>query len=153
MDNTVIWALPRWWRMDSRPDRVIGGHVFPYLKRWFVIPRNPWFNVYLHHFLRSDDDRALHTHPWRWNFSVLLRGVYLEHMPGGAEKMRRAPCVVWRSGAAPHRIELISGPVWTLFCTGKSVREWGFLCARGFVHWRDFTAPHDSGSVGRGCDQ
>ena len=46
------------------PDFVIGGSDNPYLLRWFLIPRNPVFNVYLHKFMRSDDDRALHTHPW-----------------------------------------------------------------------------------------
>lgn len=45
------------------PDVVIGGDASPYMRRWWVIPRNRRFNVYLHHFLRSDDDRALHDHP------------------------------------------------------------------------------------------
>jgi hypothetical protein len=59
------------------PDFVIGGHENPYLLRWWLIPRNPVFNVYLHKFLRDDDDRALHDHPWLW-CSVLLRGEYIE---------------------------------------------------------------------------
>lgn len=66
---------------DSRPpDVVIGGEATPYTRRWWVIPRNRWFNVYLHHFLQSDDDRALHDHPW-WNASLLLSGSYREHVP------------------------------------------------------------------------
>jgi hypothetical protein len=49
------------------------------MRRWWVIPRNKFFNIYLHHFLHSDDDRALHDHPW-WNVSILLRsGSYVEH--------------------------------------------------------------------------
>jgi hypothetical protein len=59
------------------PDVIIGGHDNPYLLRWFIIPRNPIFNIYLHQFLRSDDDRALHDHPWPW-CSILLRGSYAE---------------------------------------------------------------------------
>ena len=55
------------------PDLVIGGWDDPYLLRWWLIPRNRWFNVYLHLFLRSDDDRALHDHPW-FNLSFLLEG-------------------------------------------------------------------------------
>ena len=42
------------------PHMVIGGAEDPYLLRWYLIPRNPFVNVYLHKFLRSDDDRALH---------------------------------------------------------------------------------------------
>lgn len=60
------------------PDVVIGEVHRPYLLRWWVIPRNPVFNVYLHRFMRSDDDRALHDHPWS-NLSILLRGSYGEH--------------------------------------------------------------------------
>lgn len=61
------------------PDFVIGGHERPYLLRWWVIPRNPVFNIYLHQFRRSDDDRALHDHPWLFNASWLLSGEYVEH--------------------------------------------------------------------------
>ena len=56
-----------------------------------------------------------------------------------------------RSGNMAHRIELTDGPCWTLFVTGPKYQEWGFLCPRGFVHWKDFTAADDEGSVGKGC--
>jgi len=133
------------------PDFVIGGTDRPYLLRWWVIPRNWIFNVYTHCFMRSDDDRALHTHPWLFNVSVLLRGTYLEHTARGVRR-RVAGDIVFRWGGAAHRIELTDGSVWTLFITGPKVRSWGFLCPQGFVHWRDFTAASDKGAIGRGCD-
>jgi hypothetical protein len=136
----------------GRKPFVIGGDADPYLRRWWIIPRNSWFNIYLHHFQRSDDDRALHDHPW-WNVSVLLHGEYLEWMRDGSSRLRMSPAVVFRSAEAAHRIELVTGPVWTLFITGPKVREWGFLCPKGWRHWRDFTNMDDGGAtVGRGCD-
>jgi hypothetical protein len=133
------------------PDFVIGGAERPYLRRWWLIPRNPLFNVYLHEFLRSDDDRALHDHPWA-NVSVLLRGCYREHT-ADAQHLRVAGDVVVRaSGRHAHRIELVAGACWTLFMTGPRYRQWGFLCPRGWVHWRIFTAADDAGVIGRGCD-
>ena len=45
------------------PDFVIGGADRPYMRRWYLVPKNTQLNVYLHHFRRSDDDRALHDHP------------------------------------------------------------------------------------------
>jgi hypothetical protein len=137
------------------PDFVIGGHDNPYLLRWFVIPRNALANVYLHNFHRSDDDRARHTHPWLFNISFLLKGRYREWFGDGPNDFRdlQAGAIKFRWGAAPHRIELTDGPVWTLFITGPRVRQWGFLCPVGWVHWKDFTAPGDKGAVGRGCDQ
>ena len=77
------------WAAARSPDFIIGGHEDPYLLRWFLIPRNPVFNVYVHLFLRSDEDRALHDHPWAANCSILLEGQYLEHTPAG-EFVRRA---------------------------------------------------------------
>lgn len=150
-----------------KPDFIIGGEADPYLRRWWVIPRNRWFNVYLHQFLRDDDDRALHDHPWLFNASIILKGKYTEVVPvyiplyldcvGTTEtvrKVRKAGRVYFRPSRAPHRVELIDcKPVWTLFITGPVVRQWGFYCPKGWRHWRDFTNPADDGAtVGRGCD-
>ena len=138
------------------PDFVIGGAERPYLKRWHVIPRNRWFNVYLHHFLRSDDDRALHDHPWL-NCSILLAGSYTEHTiaAGGIHTATERHAGQWKlrtSGKQAHRIELSAGPCWTLFITGPVYRRWGFHCPQaGWVHWQDFTAANDPGSTGPGC--
>ena len=145
-------------KVTSRPpDFIIGGDD-PYLLRWWVIPRNRLFNVYLHRFMRSDDDRALHDHPWS-NLSVLLRGGYIEHTQvRGVPRQRVLRAGSWRLralGSMSHRIDLIDGePAWTLFVTGPRYREWGFLCPKGWVHWRRFTNDGDGGAtVGRGCDQ
>ena len=140
------------WAQRREPDFVIGGQDDPYLLRWWLLPRNPLFNVYVHLFLRSDDDRALHDHPWAFNISHLLYGHYLEHTKEGTF-LRRAGCWKFRLGGAPHRIELTNTQVWTLFITGPRVRSWGFLCPQGWIHWRDFTSRDDKGAVGRGCNQ
>lgn len=144
--------------LGREPDVIIGGHDNPYLKRWYLIPRNPFFNIYLHHFLRSDDDRALHDHPWV-SISYILAGSYLEHRisAGGIhhkDEYKTGDCIVRLSGKYAHRIELHKGSVWTLFITGPRYRQWGFHCPdAGWVHWRDFTAEHDAGDIGKGCEQ
>ena len=152
------------WAQRRRPDFVIGGIDNPYLLRWWLLPRNPLFNVYVHRFLRSDDDRALHDHPWFFNCSILLDGRYIEWVPSKTgnplvpEPKFRTPGAYFRWGRAPHRIQLYADdrgekPVWTIFITGPRVRAWGFYCLKGWVHWRDFTSPTDKGVAGRGCDQ
>ncbi len=149
-----------------QPDFVIGGEANPYIRRWWVIPRNRWFNIYLHQILRPDDDRALHDHPW-WNCSIVLRGGYREVTPSRPEgAWRCAGSIVFRGARALHRLELAPAqvsdiglvtrwlPCWSLFVTGPRIREWGFACPKGWVHWRDFTNPADGGqTVGKGCDQ
>lgn len=147
------------WAKSKEPDVVIGGQDSPYLLRWFLIPRNRFLNVYVHQFLRSDDDRALHDHPWV-NMSVLLDGQYIEHRiaAGGIEtrKQAKAGDITLRlTGKMAHRIELINRQsCWTLFITGPRYRQWGFHCTQaGWVHWKLFTAADDPGAVGKGCDQ
>jgi hypothetical protein len=137
-------------------DAYIGGREDTYLVRWWLIPRNRFFNIYLHHFQRSDDDRALHDHPW-WNISILLRGAYTEHTinAGGVNirTVRSAGDWKFRYASEAHRIELHDGPCWTLFVTGPRIREWGFHCPQGWRHWRIFTNPTNSHVVGLGCGE
>lgn len=163
--------------LNRSPDFIVGGHDRPYLRRWFLIPRNRFLNVYLHQFLRDDDDRALHDHPWAW-CSILLRGAYVEHTiaAGGVHcrQLRQAPSIKVSGPWRAHRVELLSGlvsgtagtdwvllddydetrrmPAWTLFITGPRMRSWGFHCERRWVDWREFTDPDDTGATGRGCD-
>lgn len=65
-----------------KPSFIIGPLDNPYLWRWHLLPRNRWFNIYLHKVLRDDDDRALHDHPYD-NISVVLKGGYTEVVPHG----------------------------------------------------------------------
>ena len=144
------------WAKGRKPNMVIGGMERPYLLRWFLIPRNPIFNVYVHCFLRSDDDRALHDHPWV-NLSILLSGEYVEHQiaAGGINTRSRRVAGDWYfrpSGKIAHRVE-IDKPCWSLFITGPRYRTWGFHCPeQGWIPWQRFTSADDPGAIGKGCD-
>lgn len=153
------------------PDVVIGGAARPYLRRWYLTawsdyPRGSkpktlgeWFtrrlpNVYLHEVLRSDDDRALHDHPW-WNLSVILQGGYVEFTiaAGGIHhgKFRAPGSLKLRPPQSAHRL-VVSEPCTTLFITGPRVRDWGFHCPQGWRHWKEFVSAADPGQPGRGCE-
>lgn len=143
----------------SRPaDFIIGPADNPQVLRWWAIPRNPVSNVYIHRFLRSDDDRALHDHPWN-NTSWVLSGEYLEHLADGESATRYTGDVITRTAlrpdgtGTPHRVELVTDPVLTLFFTGPIIREWGFHCPTGWKHWKDFVEVYPGGNrTGRGCE-
>lgn len=125
-----------------------------YLNRWFVIPRNRFFNVYLHEYWLDDEDRALHDHPW-WSVSLCLKGrleeVYLRR---GAQCVRaiEAGDIVLRGAKFAHRLVVPEPGTTTLFITGPRLRTWGFLCARGWMDWRTFTA-RDSTGRAQGCGE
>lgn len=137
----------------------IGGDENPYLRRWFVTPRGEGCATFLHQFLRDDDNRALHDHPWH-SVSIILSGGYIDHTPDGAF-LRSAGDVLMREPLSRHRVELLraenDAPVvsWTLFLVGPRVREWGFWCPDGgserFVHWKDFTTGEHGERIGAGC--
>jgi hypothetical protein len=152
LPDLQVWA--RGLMASRPPDFIVGAD---YLRRWWVVPRNDFCNVYLHEFRVSDDDRALHDHPWA-STSVLLEGGYIEHTPEGAFH-RHAGDVVSRDAEALHRVQLFqrrdgsSVPAISLFITGPKVREWGFACGQGWVHWSDFVDARDAGAVGAGCGE
>ncbi|WJR32455.1 hypothetical protein P3F83_18260 [Mycobacteroides immunogenum] len=119
----------------------IGGEDDPYLLRWYLIPRNRHLNIYLHQFIRSDDDRALHDHPW-WFWSFVLAGHYYEHRADGRRIKRHWLSVAYRAATTRHRVELprSNDPMslleredccWTVVVTGPRTRDWGFWCPGG----------------------
>lgn len=48
-----------------------------YLHRWYVF-RTKLLTLFVHKFVRSDEDRALHDHPWPFLVIPIWRG-YIEH--------------------------------------------------------------------------
>lgn len=172
------------------PDFVVGANNpgGAYLNRWYLTPwrnaqtrlRNKaasdpsWWNrfvawganklpnLYLHEFLRDDEDRALHDHP-SWAVSFILRRGYVEHTiaNGGIHNREAfdAGSLRYLPTTHAHRVELKRDengtplPCWSLFMFGPLIRQWGFHCPqRGWVHWTEFTAAGNPGEVGRGCE-
>ena len=157
--------IPRWlhrWlcnrlfpRLTTKPDFLIGPPGEPYLRRWWIIPRNRWFNIYLHEMLHDDEDRALHDHPFP-NCSIVLRRGYVEITPERCF-IRCERDIVFRRATVLHRLKLmrpLSGPPSvSLFITGPRIRVWGFACPRGWIPWTDFVDSRDHGAPGKGCGE
>lgn len=135
--------------LSRNADFVIGDG---YLFRWWVIPRNEMYNVYLHDIRKSDDDRAMHDHPWE-NTSLLISGGYIEHTPDGIFE-RKVGDIVHRKPTDLHRLEVMPGQrAISLFATGPKVRNWGFQCPKAWVPWEEFTDPDNPAEIGRGCGE
>lgn len=125
----------------------------PLLTRYYLTPDWP-IAVYLHQFHASDEDRALHDHPYSF-ITCLLSGGYWEHVPiigarWNAEKggwvdaeavqrvWRRRFSILFRRAEHKHRVELETAPTWTLVIRFKKRRLWGFHTANGWVDWRTY---------------
>ena len=108
----------------------------PYLHRWHVTPKNRFLNVYLHRYHASDPGPELHDHPWH-SLSYLIDGELREETPAGTVR-HQAGAFVLRRAARMHRIHLAGEQATTLFITGPKFRDWGFMTAGGWVHWREY---------------
>lgn len=128
-----------------QPDEIIGEK---YMRRWHLRRKEGGWNLYLHRYDGSDDDRALHDHPWR-SVSILLWGNLGEVSKKGEHRLWPIT-PKFRSAEYAHRINLKSKFAYTLFFTFRKQREWGFHCPKGWMHWKDFT--DESGQrTGKGC--
>ncbi|CAA0090240.1 Uncharacterised protein [Zhongshania aliphaticivorans] len=123
------------------PNKVIGTD---YLTRWYIIPRNRLFNVYLHQVCGDDPDINLHDHPWIFNSSVVLRGRILEEMPD-SERILETGSFTTRAGRAPHRLLLKTPDSLTLFLTGPKIRKWGFYTPTGWVNSKVYLPANGNG--------
>lgn len=170
LPSWIRWCVRTWlwpWAhrvIHLRPaSQIIGPADDPFLLRWYIVPHNQFLNVYLHWILRSDNDRALHDHPWAF-VSIVLAGSYTEVSIADSDVERwqallRLGCgcnlerreaysvgtVLVRAPRTPHRIELdpIVSCAVSLVITGPKVRPWGFFCRSGWVPWRDYTVSPD----------
>lgn len=135
-------------RVIARAQRTPYEHLGGYMERFWLVEPSRWTfgcGVRVHHILRSDNDRDMHTHPW-WSVSLPLRGVFWEVMPakaGDADahhggyvhldepfrlRQRKPGDLVFRRRTARHKLMLFRGPVWTLFITGPDKgKGWGYF--------------------------
>lgn len=125
--------------------------IADYMDRWIL--QTPWCSLRIHHIRRSDDDRALHDHPFHY-VSWLIWGCYSEVLPADFDEARafgtlaqdvRGPFILrrrrWlslavRRGVDSHRI-VVERPCWTLVFSSPRYRRWGFYTADGWVYWRE----------------
>lgn len=135
----------------------------PYLHRWFLW-KGERLGIYIHKFVRSDEDRCLHCHPWSFIVIPIWRG-YIEH----SESLRQSGEIYegfhrvypiigtrFRKGTFRHRVELFNDlisqiteyldgsikgtfksplPAWSIFIRFKRFREWGFWPEGKFISW------------------
>lgn len=129
-----------WWVVRTFPGRyrIIGDNGTPYLGRFYVKHNGFFPGIYLHHFYRSDHDRELHNHPWKWSVSLVLTGGYTEERyeatgefgPDRIQTLNRpSPGINIIRSTTFHRVVLKDKErgAWTLFIPGPESKDWGFL--------------------------
>jgi len=124
----------RWFEKlgnKRNPNLIIKNEGETYLTRWWLIPRNRFFNIYLHKISVSDEP-TFHDHPWNF-FSFVLQGEIFEHFIRGG-RLCRENHFYFRRKDKFHFLEMVDQkPVWTLLITGRLTQKWGFLSEHGWI--------------------
>ncbi len=116
----------------------------PYARRWVL--QFSFCSLRIHHFYRSDDDRAFHDHPW-WFLTFILAGAYIDVSEDSQTMLKRGDFAFRR---AEHKHTVRTDGVWTFLITGAEVRTWGFWTKAGkFLRARKFFWKHGH----HPCDQ
>jgi len=135
------------WLASKRPVKhITDPENEKYLERYFLF-HIPILDItaYLHHFLGSDPDRGLHSHPWSWARSLILTGGYTELLAVDIYKntfeikpVSRKPWTINKlRNDTWHRVLLEPDQdAWTLFIHGRRVSGWGFILYKNI---KDYT--------------
>jgi hypothetical protein len=127
-----LWCLDMARRL---PKQDIRPHDTPYLTRYFAAGWSPFGapagpSIFLHHFVASDPNDAVHSHPWDWGCSLILVGGYVEHrwLTDGTWVSRtvEAGDVNVILPTDRHRVDLLGADCWSLFLAGVYAQPWGF---------------------------
>lgn len=100
----------------------LGRSECPYMRRWALVLG--LFSIRVHHWYRSDDDRAFHDHPW-WFITLVLKGGYTDVSPAGRDHLGLGS-IRFRPALHQHTAKVDPGGAWTVILTGPNVRTWGF---------------------------
>lgn len=116
----------------------LGKSECPYAFRWRL--DFYWFSFRLHKWLRSDDKRAFHNHPWHF-ITFILKGGYkdvvrapewshgtVSYEPLGTLLDGSFKKLAWRNKDHQHyvSIEPLTSPVWTFIITFGAPRKYAF---------------------------
>jgi hypothetical protein len=120
-----------------------------HFRRWRILA-TPWFNIYIHNILRSDEEAHPHDHPWNF-LSFILKGGYSEEwLPFYEDKayqngssliksVRRPGTFVWHDAKDFHKLTLLKDSAWTLvFTFGKYRPSWGFQTEHGWLEHKTY---------------
>lgn len=109
-----------------------------YVRRWYV--ETSIGSIRIHHWLKSDDDRYFHDHPW-WFITFILKGGYTDVSPDGEEYMR-AGQIKFRPALHRHTVRPNVTGCWTLIISGPKTRNWGFWIGTKFKKANKYFLEH-----------
>lgn len=100
----------------------LGKKECPYAYRTLLNLK--WFSVRVHEWIRSDDKRYFHDHPWSF-ITLVLWGGYTDVNETGQDRLRMGS-IRYRHATHKHYVHVHPGGALTVLITTPKIREWGF---------------------------
>ena len=104
----------------------LGEKECPYAFRYVFIFFG--FAIRIHKWIRSDDKRNFHDHPW-WFITFVLKGsytdVYNDNNIIKQDTLKRFK-LRYRPSNHRHYVDVPKEGCWTILLTGRPIRKWGF---------------------------
>jgi hypothetical protein len=119
----------------------IGPRECPYLKR-LILWMGPLGNIRLHKFYRSDEEEALHDHPWP--FVTFPLSTYREWIEVDSKRVLNTVKRFrfhYRPAEYTHAV-VVDKPGFTLVWAAHKGRSWGFWKNGIFTPWRKWFDQH-----------
>ena len=109
-------------KFQIRWNEPLGKSECPYMYRWALILFG--FSIRIHHWIRSDDKRFFHDHPFSF-ITFVLNGGYTDVSPNGRQELKFGS-IYFRKAEHKHYVEVNEGGAWTLLFCNRPRRNWGF---------------------------
>jgi hypothetical protein len=157
-----------WWTKLLRTlflvKEIVSKEGVVHFRRYRLLS-TPWFNLYVHNILRSDEDKDPHDHPFGF-IALMFWGSYLEEWrcakedyrywapPKGFDNpleksVRSIGSLYYHAAKDFHRITLCSPSVWTLvLASGRKRPGWGYQTKNGWVHFKEYRQLKNEGKFG-----
>ena len=120
----------------------LGKIECPYAYRTYLILFGYSFRI--HYWLRSDDKRYMHNHPW-WFITFVLKGnytdVYLKDNIIQKDYLSRWS-IRYRSSKHTHYVEIPKEGCITILFTGRKLNQWGFWVNNRYMRINRFFKQH-----------
>lgn len=119
-------------RFQLRWREPLGRKECPYAYRWTL--NLCLFSIRVHQWIRSDDKRFMHDHPWHF-VTLVVRGGYTDvSHPEGKHPSTAEPnrdrltigSIRFRRATHSHYVEVDKGGAWSVLLCSMPVRDWGF---------------------------
>ena len=115
----------------------LGEEECPYVYRWIF--NFYFFSIRIHKWIRSDDKRFMHDHPW-WFIAMVIRGSNTD--VSNTRELMKPFRPRYRSSSHKHYVDVPKSGCISILLTGKPMRKFRFWDGNKSISTRSYFKKH-----------